>query len=159
MGIPDASLEIVTPDGSPPTPFDPSNADQQGWAGEITLDVEWSHAMAPGAHIILVLAKSDQDADILAAVKFAVDNRLRDILSMSFGENESCTDPAIVSQYHDVFTAATQKNMTLFASTGDEGAAQMGNPCPPDPDSPFSWVKAASHPAVDPLVTAVGGTE
>jgi subtilase family serine protease len=127
----------------------PPNLD---WAGEITLDVEWSHAIAPGAKIVLVLAKSNDDQDILNAVKYAVDNNLGDVISMSFGENESCVDPTILSTYHDVFAAATMKNITLFASSGDEGAAQMtcdGN----------SWVKAASSPASDPLVTAVGGTE
>jgi subtilase family serine protease len=71
---------------------------------------------------------------------------------MSFGENESCLAPDLLSGYHDVFVAATQKNITLFASSGDQGAAQPtcdGN----------SWVKAASQPASDPLVTGVGGTE
>jgi subtilase family serine protease len=51
-----------------------------------------------------------------------------------------------------VFVAATQKNITLFASSADQGAALQtcdGN----------SWVKAVSSPASDPLVTGVGGTE
>jgi subtilase family serine protease len=71
---------------------------------------------------------------------------------MSFGENESCMDPAILEAQHDAFVTATQQDMTLIASSGDQGAAQPtcdGN----------SWVKAASTPAVDPLVMAVGGTE
>jgi subtilase family serine protease len=127
----------------------PPNAD---WAGEITLDVEWAHAIAPGANIVLVLAKSNDDQDILDAVKYAVDHNLGEVISMSFGENESCVDPAILSGYHDVFASATQKGITLFASSGDQGAAQQtcdGN----------SWEQAASSPASDPLVTAVGGTE
>lgn len=33
-----------------------------GWAEEISLDVEWAHAIAPGANITLVLAKSDDAA-------------------------------------------------------------------------------------------------
>ena len=123
-----------------------------GWAQEIALDVEWAHAMAPGAKIALVLAKSNQDSDILSAIKYAVDNNLGDVISMSFGENESCVDPAILAGYHDVFAAATQKNITLFASSADQGAAL--NTCDGD-----SWVKAVSSPASDPLVTGVGGTE
>jgi subtilase family serine protease len=116
--------------------------------------VLWAHAIAPGANITLVLAKSNSDPDILSALTYAVDNSLGDVISMSFGENESCVgpDPATNAAYHAVFAAATLKHITLFASSGDQGAAQPtcdGN----------SWVKAASSPASDPLVTGVGGTE
>src|SRR5262249_11095737 len=58
FGLPDPpSLHIVTMPGTPP--FDPNNADMVGWAGEIALDTQWAHAIAPGANIILVAAKSD----------------------------------------------------------------------------------------------------
>jgi subtilase family serine protease len=149
-GLPAVSLTQYAPDGL--TPFIVGDPNMTGWAEEISLDVEWAHAIAPGAKIALVLAKSNSDADIVSALKYAVDNNLGSVISMSFGENESCVDPNILAEYHDVFAAATQKNITLFASSGDQGAAQTtcdGN----------SWVKAASSPASDPLVTAVGGTE
>ncbi len=139
----------VAPDGL--TPFDSNDGNMIGWAEEISLDVLWAHAIAPGANIVLDLAKSNQDADILSATKYAVDNNLGDVISQSFGENESCMDPSLVSQQHQVFADATSKGITLFASSGDSGAAQPtcdGN----------SYVKAASTPASDPLVTAVGGT-
>ena len=140
----------VAPDGL--TPFVPGDPNMTGWAEEISLDVLWAHAIAPGANITLVLAKTNSDADILSATKYAVDHDLGDVISQSFGENESCMDPELLEQQHDVFADATLKNMTLFASSGDEGAAQPtcdGN----------SWVKAAASPASDPLVTGVGGTE
>ena len=140
----------VAPDGL--TPFVPGNADMASWAEEITLDVLWSHAIAPGANIVLVLAKSDADADLLSATKYAVDNHLGDVISQSFGENESCMDPSLVAQQHQVFADATMDNITIFASSGDSGAGQ------PTCDH-SSLVKAASTPASDPLVTAVGGTE
>jgi subtilase family serine protease len=149
-GLPAISLTQIAPDGL--TPFDPTDGNMSGWAQEISLDVEWAHAIAPNANIVLVLAKTNDDADILSALKYAVDHNLGDIISMSFGENESCVDPALLSGYHDVFAAATKKNITLFASSADEGAALQtcdGN----------SWVKAVSFPASDPLVTGVGGTE
>jgi subtilase family serine protease len=94
----------VAPDGL--TPFDPANDDMVGWAEEIALDVEWAHAIAPNANIVLVLAKTDSDADILSATKFAVDNHLGDIISQSFGENESCVDPTILAQQHQMFADA-----------------------------------------------------
>lgn len=149
-GLPAINLTQVAPDGL--TPFVVGDPNMTGWAEEISLDVEWAHAIAPGANIVLVLAKSNMDADILSALKYAVDHNLGDIISMSFGENESCVDPDLLSGYHDVFAAATQKNITLFASSADQGAALQtcdGN----------SWVKAVSMPASDPLVTGVGGTE
>lgn len=71
---------------------------------------------------------------------------------MSFGENESCLGPNLTNAYHNAFAAATAKNITLLASSGDEGAALQT--C-----DGKSWVKAVSNPANDPLVTAVSGTE
>jgi subtilase family serine protease len=150
---PDPSLGTFTqiaPDGL--TPFVTGDGNMTGWAEEISLDVLWAHAIAPGANITLVLAKSNNDSDILSVTKYAVDNNLGNVISQSFGENESCVDPTLLAQEHQVYADATMKYMTLFASTGDEGAAL--NTCDGN-----SWVKAASSPASDPLVTAVGGTE
>jgi subtilase family serine protease len=152
-GPPNAGLGMFTqvaPDGL--TPFDPTNGDMVGWAVEISLDVLWAHAIAPGANITLVLSKSDADADILSATKYAVDHNLGDVISQSFGENESCVDPTLLAQEHQVFANATLKSITLLASAGDDGAGQ------PTCDG-SSLVQAASSPATDPLVTAVGGTE
>lgn len=149
FGIPDPTLNIIAPDGL--TPFDPNNADEVGWSGEITLDVEWAHAVAPGATIDLVLSKSDMDADILSATKYAIDKNLGDVISQSFGEAEQCMDPNLLKQQHQLFAEATAKHITLFASSGDSGAAQAT--C-----DGKSYFLAVSTPASDPLVTGVGGT-
>ncbi len=151
-GLPDRATFFtqIAPDGL--TPFDPNDENMVGWSSEISLDVEWAHAIAPGANIVLDLAKSNDDADILSATQYAVDHNLGDVISQSFGENESCVDANLLKAEHALFIKATLKHITLFASSGDEGAAEQtcdGN----------SWVKAASSPASDPLVTAVGGTE
>jgi hypothetical protein len=45
--------------------------DQEGWAKETSLDVEWAHAVAPGAHILLIEAASDQTTDLLDADVYA----------------------------------------------------------------------------------------
>ena len=140
----------VAPDGL--TPFVPGDPNMTGWAEEISLDVLWAHAIAPGANITLVLAKSNADADILSATKYAVDNNLGDVISQSFGENESCMDPTLLAQQHQVFANATQKNITLLASSGDFGSEQFT--C-----DGTAFVLAVSSPASDQLVTAVGGTE
>jgi hypothetical protein len=123
FGLPNVTLNKVVMPGTPP--FDPTDGNQVGWAEEETLDVLWAHAMAPGAGITLVAAKSNNDDDILAATKFAVDNHLGDVISQSFGEAETCVDPSILSQEHAVFQSAVDQGMTLFASSGDSGASQF----------------------------------
>jgi subtilase family serine protease len=143
------SYSAIAPQGVPA--FNPNNNDQIGWAEEITLDVIWAHVMAPGAKIILVEAKSNNDTDLLAATKYAVDNNIADVISQSFGEAESCVDPGLLSQEHTLFEQAVKKGITLFASSGDSGAAQF--------NCSFSGaILSAASPASDPNVTGVGGT-
>ena len=146
-GLPAADLTIYKPFGVSST--DPGTA--AGWSGETTLDVQWAHAIAPGARIALVIAKSNEDADILDATQYAVDNNLGDVISQSFGEAEQCMDPALVKRQEGIFRSAVSKGMTLFASSGDNGAGQPT--CDGD-----HYFKAASTPASDPNVTGVGGT-
>jgi subtilase family serine protease len=149
FGLPKSTFNIIAPDGL--TPFNPKDPTQVGWAAEITLDVEWSHVVAPDATIDLVLAKSGNDPDILSATKFAIENNLGSVISQSFGEGEICADRNLLREEHQVFKEATAKHITLFASSGDSGAAQ------PTCDG-SSFFLSASTPASDPLVTGVGGT-
>jgi len=149
FGLPNPTLNIIAPQGL--TPFDPTNADQVSWSAEISLDVEWSHAIAPGATIDLVLAKSDQDPDILAAQQYVVNKNLGDVLSQSFGEAETCMSPAVLTAQHQAFEAALKEHMSVFASAGDDGAALPN--C-----AGTAYIKSVGTPASDPLVTGVGGT-
>ncbi|GAC1386269.1 MAG: S53 family peptidase [Ktedonobacteraceae bacterium] len=149
FGVATSTLNIIAPDGL--TPFNPNDPNQVGWSAEISLDVEYAHAIAPQATIDLVLAKSNQDVDILSATKYAIDKNLGDVISQSFGEGESCMDPTLMAEQHVLFQEATMKKITLFASSGDQGAAQ------PTCDG-TSYFLSASTPASDPYVTAVGGT-
>ncbi len=149
-GISDPHLTVTAPFGNDEATSDPD--DVFGWAVETSLDVEWAHAIAQGANIVLVVAKSDQDADILAATKYAIDNNLGDVISQSFGEAEQCMDPSILSQQHAAFRKAVQKGITLFASSGDDGAGQPTCDAKPT-DDPTPLFKAVSTPATDPNVT------
>lgn len=149
FGLHNANLNIIAPQGL--TPFNPNDPVQVGWAGEITLDVEWSHTIAPDATIDLVLAKSSQDVDLLDVTQYAVDNDLGDVISQSFGEAETCADPALLAQEHQIFLQAAKEGISVFASSGDEGAAQLT--C-----DGSTYFLSASTPASDPEVTAVGAT-
>jgi subtilase family serine protease len=148
-GIPDPNLTIIAPQGG--TPWDPTDGNQIGWAEETNLDVQWSHAVAPDANIVLVQANTNNDADILAATQYAIDNKLGDVISQSFGEDERCVDPAIFAAQTAMFKKAAREGITSFASSGDQGSAQ-----PTCDGSNYSL--AVSSPAVDPNVTGVGGT-
>jgi subtilase family serine protease len=158
-GLPSAPLQIVAPDGL--TPFDPNDANMQGWASEINLDVQWAHAIAPNAKIVLVLAKTNNDNDIQRAVKYAVNHNLGATMSMSFGEAESCygvnadgshQPGTTLATQHAILNRARHHGMTLFASAGDSGSTE------PTCDGAGAMI-AASTPASDPYVTSVGGTQ
>jgi subtilase family serine protease len=149
FGLPAANLSVIYPSGQPA--FDPANADEVNWSGEIALDVESAHAVAPAATIDLVIAKSDQDPDILSALQYVVSHHLGSVISQSYGEAESCEASLIVKADHALFAAAEAHGVTVFASSGDDGAAQ------PSCDG-SSYLESVGLPAADPLVTGVGAT-
>jgi subtilase family serine protease len=154
FGLPDPpSFTTIAPQGVPA--FDPSNPDMVDWGAETTLDVLWSHAMAPGANIVLVEAKSDMDRDLYNAEAYAVSHHLGDVMSQSFGENEACVgvpgDPTVFAQWQTLFRTAANQNWSVFASSGDSGASQFN--C-----AGTAAALAPGFPASDPYVTGVGGT-
>jgi subtilase family serine protease len=149
FGLAPATLNVIYPDG-PPDATTPAN--RGGWKGETTLDVLSAHAIAPAATIDLVVAKSNNDADILSATKYVADNNLGDVVSQSYGEAEQCMGTDLLNQQHKLFQRMTSEGMTLLASSGDQGAGLPA--CVGD-----GYIKAASTPATDPNVTAVGGTD
>jgi subtilase family serine protease len=102
-----------------------------GWAIEIALDVEWAHAVAPGAKILLVESADNSFFNLINAVNYAVAHGAT-VVSMSFGNTE-------FSQ-QTVFDYSFQvNNVSFVASSGDSGAG-------------------VSYPASSPNVLAVGGT-
>jgi subtilase family serine protease len=102
-----------------------------GWATEITLDVQWAHATAPLARIILIEAPDASLNSLLGAIQLA-NSMGPGVVSMSFGANEG----SWISSVDSAFTGA---GMSYLAATGDSGAAVY-------------W------PAVSSKVVAVGGT-
>jgi subtilase family serine protease len=161
-GLPNPpSFTILSPLGT--VPNDPSAIpDQVGWAAETTLDVEWSHAMAPDASIVLMTSPVDETEGVQGMPQFnelenyALDHHLGDVFSQSWGATEnSLFTPAgeqVFRSYERTYARAAARGVTVFASTGDAGTANVdvnGNVYP------FPTV---NFPASSPLVTAVGGT-
>ncbi|HVJ51831.1 MAG TPA: S53 family peptidase [Aliidongia sp.] len=134
------NFSIVFPDGQPLT-TDPD------WAVETSLDVEWAHALAPDAKIVLVVAPTQDDAELAFAINYAVAHKLGNVISNSFGEVEAGTGPAVAQQYNAVFKKAAAQGIAVNVATGDAGDFGLGTP-----------VGAASIPADSPFATGVGGT-
>ncbi|GLV58409.1 hypothetical protein KDH_52420 [Dictyobacter sp. S3.2.2.5] len=149
FGLPPINLNIVVPDKLPA--WNKHDDTQQTWSAEISLDVEWAHAIAPDASITLVESKSENDPDLIRALNYTIDHDLGDIISMSFGESEACATADVLKSWHKAFETATRLGMTLLAASGDSGPGEQT--CDNE-----SWNKAASIPVSDPLVTGVGGT-
>lgn len=107
-----------------------------GWELEEALDIEYAHAMAPGAKILLVEANSNLDSDLYAAVREAGhlvgEKKGKGEVSMSFGGDEFSGQ----TQYDSDFE---KKGVVYFAASGDTGGV-------------------TSYPSTSPLVVAVGGT-
>jgi subtilase family serine protease len=159
FGLPDPELTVLTPFGS--TPFDPKNPAQTDFAGETALDVEWAHAMAPDANIVVIQANPEnlsglgQLTALLKAAQFAVDHNIGDVISMSFGDSEQCLGAKFVQQSHAIFQKARSQGQTVLASAGDTGSATFH--C----DAKGNVVTLAQgtfYPSSDPLITSVGGT-
>ena len=97
-----------------------------GWAGEISLDVEWAHAIAPNANIVLVEANSASLQDLLAAVNAAKAIPGVSTVSMSWGgsEFESFSGAEFENQTQlDPFftTPPGHQGITFIAAAGDTG--------------------------------------
>jgi hypothetical protein len=107
-----------------------------GWSQEIALDVEWAHAMAPKANIVLVEAASANLNDLLSAVNTARNLTSVSVVSMSWGTQEFQQE----TSYDSYFTTpAGHIGITFVGASGDSGA-------------PGIW------PALSPNALAVGGT-
>lgn len=150
FGIPaPPSFTILCPPGGC-SPFNPSDPHDQGsWSLETSLDVEYAHAMAPGANIVLVVGSSSSGSAINSAEAAAIAQYPGAIMSQSFGIPEILVsgNNTQIAQAHKIFEAAQATGMTVLASAGDFGATDG-----------FSTANAG-YPASDPLVTGVGGTQ
>jgi len=177
FGLPATKIQIVCQGGTCPK-FNPSDPDQLSWSGEIALDVQYSHAMAPGAHIVLFVATTDDDLTLEQAVLDAVKMFPHSIISQSWGDPEldmidgTCfipTDnptgdcsPAYVHRVLAVgeaaYRLAARDGTTVFAAAGDWGADNSAL-CYLFP-SPCGFTSANPiYPASSPWVTSVGGTQ
>jgi subtilase family serine protease len=101
-----------------------------GWALEISLDIQWAHAIAPGAKILLVEARTNSFANLLAAEDYAKTHA--QYISNSWGAGEFSSESGFDSHF-------SQSGVSFFVSSGDNGTP-------------------AEYPSSSPNVISVGGT-
>lgn len=165
----DPTFKILNVQGTPPTtPPPPSNGTGQEahnlWAIEVSLDVEWAHATAPMANILLVTTPTAETLGVqgyeqfMNAEQYVIDHHLADVISQSFGAGEGSFENglAALETLRHPFVSAQANHVTVLASTGDNGTANiLKEPVKSPALIPYPSV---GWPASDPLVTAVGGT-
>jgi subtilase family serine protease len=154
------SFKIITPEGKP--------GSNSTWEAETSLDVEYSHAIAPEANIILVETPVNETEgtagfkQIVAAENYVISNKKKlgitggAVISQSFGATEQTfgTDFAkVIDKYRSAYVAAQKAGVTVLAASGDDGATDCENTSCSE-----LYTKAVnSWPSSDPLVTSVGG--
>ena len=151
---------IIRPAGRIPA-YDPASSDMVGWAGETTLDVEWAHAVAPGANLLLVETPVSETEgvhgfpQIVAAEKYVLNHHLGDVISQSFSATEETfPSKATIQSLRGAYELAQQDHVTVLTAAGDSGAADVGLD-----QSTYYAFRVTSWPDSDPLVTGVGGTQ
>src|SRR5262249_23207493 len=128
FGLPDPNLTKATPQGQP--------AYNQGWALESALDVEWAHATAPGADILLVEARTNSLGDLFGAVGYSRNYPGVSVGTTSWGSGEFSGETSLDSYST---TPDGHNGVTFVAASGDTGGQK-------------------SYPAISPNVVGVGGT-
>jgi hypothetical protein len=137
-------LTVVNESGqaAPLPATDPAGAGSDNWEVEEALDLEWMHAVAPGAKLVLVEAGSQSLADLMTGVATAARLPGVSVVSMSWGfvegQNVLAQDEATYDPYFT--TPPGHAGVTFVASAGDYGAG------------------VPEYPAMSPNVVAVGGT-
>jgi subtilase family serine protease len=132
---------------------------QFGWMLETTLDVEWAHAMAPGANIALVVIPVSETSGVQGlqnmqnAQQWALDHHIGNIWSDSWGAVEQSFQPSVLQQFDRLYAQAAAQGVNVFFGDGDSGVfnCDRHGTCPPHP--------TVNYPASSPNVISVGGTE
>jgi subtilase family serine protease len=159
------SFKVIQPAGAVP-PYDPTNYDMGGWGLETSLDVEYAHAMAPGANILLVETPVDETLgvqgfpQIVEAENYVINHRLGDVISQSFGAAEQ-TFPSKFSilALRSAYFNALIHRVTVLGSSGDGGATDASAFDPSTGEENYFPFQVDSWPSSDPLITSVGGTQ
>lgn len=160
FGLPAPNLQIYYPCGRP-TFSNSMHGTQAGWAFETSLDLQWAHAIAPDANLVLVAANPAETQGvqgfdcIFKGEQWAIQNFPGAVLSQSFAVTEQSFHSAAATQvarYEKVYQDAVANRVTVLGSSGDSGTANGDKQGRLFPYPTVNW------PSSDPLVTSAGGT-
>ena len=141
-----ANFSVVYPEGVPANQDEEANL--TGWPGEIALDIDWSHSIAPGAKIVVVASNGQDNEDFQYAMDYIIDNNLGSTVSDSWeADTDLIAGPLEQQSYEDVLEVAAAKGISFQFSSGDGGDGGLGTP-----------IGAPGVPSDAPHATAVGGT-
>lgn len=145
-------------------PYGPSQEQSSGWIGEVALDTQWAHSIAPEANILLVVVPTAETLGVqgfpnmMNAEQYVVDHHLANVVTQSFAASEASfgSVQSLLNLRH-AFITGTEAGITFMAAAGDSGTANstktpVGKGGSSIPYPTVQW------PASDPLVTGVGGT-
>jgi subtilase family serine protease len=146
LPVKDPNLILIPNTGAPVhVPGDETESD---------LDLEWSGAIGRGATLTLVYTGSSDNLGAFDAIEYAIDNRLANLVSISYG---ACETALAGFSLETFFDQAAAQGQTVIAASGDSGSTDCFG------DSRLSveqqQVLAVDYPASSPNVTGVGGTE
>ncbi len=150
-----SNFAIYTPNGSA-TCTSTNGCIAGNWQFETTLDVEWAHAIAPGANIVLILGADNSFTNLDIANLFAIQNGFGSVLSNSFGSPEIALvnfDPSELVVENGISEIAAALGISHQISSGDEGDFLAADQANFNIDSVSVTANAAS-----PFATGVGGT-
>jgi subtilase family serine protease len=164
FGLPPVNLTIDKFGTIPP--FDQNNSTMVSWAFETSLDVEYAHAIAPGARIVLAetpVAETEGTAglpEMMNAEQSLINRGTGDVISQSFGATENTFPGFSQGNYSSLqnlryaYTDAARHHVTVLAGSGDTGATNYES----DGSTLYPY-RVNSWPSSDPLVTSIGGTQ
>ncbi len=154
--------------GTPETKPQPGNGthleDKSAWALEVALDVETSHAIAPGANILLVHSNNAETLGVqgfpqmMKAEDYVVSHGLAQVISQSFASAEDAFSSfQSLQNLRFAYINAAANGVTVLGSSGDGGTAN-GTKQPTGQGGALIPFPTVEWPASDPLVTGIGGT-
>jgi subtilase family serine protease len=143
--ITSSNFQIIYPDGVP-TQFTLQQV--TNWDTEADLDIQWSHAIAPGAKIILLITPTQDWTEFEFALQYAAQNKLGNVISNSYGLPEATWGAFTLQGFDAVLQKLAASGIAVNFSSGDSGDVGFGDPN----------AGGASFPASSSFVTSVGGT-
>lgn len=153
LSVKDPTMVIVPGTGSP--------AASQGDESESDLDLEWSGAIAPGAQIFFVYTgNSLNSSGVFDSLQYAIDEKIANIISISYGACEPTIPPAQASSLEASLEQGIAQGQTIVSAAGDSGSsACYVSPTTTSPTLTVQEELAVNYPASSQYVTGVGGTE